>query len=277
MSDAHCSTTLDIDGAVAVAEAADASFLPGSLALNGVARNDTGDGDACALAPAPPATTTPPARRNAAASAATSRNISTAATRTTGDGLHNRSNPAASGLSVPRVLHSTHAAVLSLVDALELLSDSPRATRHAAHASLIVAAADDATSTSVNATPGDAFTAECGRSNVPAAPWTIASLVAGVAATARRIASPAAARTDACGFAHSGVIDSPSAAPRHASGTMNGTHRSNATATATASGELGFEDAPRADATPPSFARKSSSMRSAAICAPVPSPLSSFS
>ena len=71
MSDAHCSTTLDIDGAVAVAEAADASFLPGSLALNGVARNDTGDGDACALAPAPPATTTPPARRNAAASAAT--------------------------------------------------------------------------------------------------------------------------------------------------------------------------------------------------------------
>ena len=81
------------------------------------------------------------------------------------------------------MLHSTHAAVLSLVDALELLSDSPMATRHAAHASLIVAAADDATSTSVNATPGDAFTAECGRSNVPAAPWTIASLVAGVAAS----------------------------------------------------------------------------------------------
>ena len=67
----------------------------------------------------------------------------------------------------------------------------------------------------------------------------MASLAAGVDATARRIASLAAALTAGCGCAHSGGTASPSARPRHSSGAMNGTHLSNAVATATDSFEVG--------------------------------------
>ena len=126
-------------------------------------------------------------------------------------------------------------------DALELsLGDSNSsddATRHVSHTSRRVRAADVAASASVNDIP--ARPVDGGDSNTPAAPCTMASRAAGVEATARRIASLAAARTAGWGCAQSGGTASPRAAPRHSSGAMNGTHRSNAVATMTDARDVG--------------------------------------
>ena len=94
---------------------------------------------------------------SAANNAATSRSISTAATRTSGEGEHNINRPAASALEGSKV------SVL-----MSDPTDCARAAHHVSQTSRSVRAADVATSASVNAIPARPI--DGGDSKTPAAP-----------------------------------------------------------------------------------------------------------
>ena len=175
--------------------------------------------------------------RSAAESFATSRSISTAATRTSACGLHIMRSPAASDLDGSNVVSAEPPRAGASDVARCVVGRVSHTSRHVSHTSRRVRAADVAASASLNEIP--ARPVDGGDSNTPATPCTMASRAAGVDATARRIASLAAARTAGWGCAQSGGTASPRALPRHSSGAMSGTHRSNAVATTTDARDVG--------------------------------------
>ena len=253
MSPAHASNTAAMGGGACVSRRITSN--PSGRETPFVVPGDSRSTSATdASSPGAPAATRPPARRITDANAAISLNISAAAPRVPASGLHSSNRPAASGLSVPK----------DAEDACASASVATVASRHAAHASLAVSAAETATSASTRLIPACVAVGE--RSITAASPCTMASLAVGSAVTARRIASPAATRTAGCGCAHSGGTASPSAAPRHSSGATNGTHRSNATATATDASSVG-RDVCSARATAPSCRRRFRARSAAAAAA----------